>query len=39
LGMKSILIEHLHNKDYQPKNFIRRAKNWKDIVKIVLTDA
>lgn len=39
LGMKSILIEHLHNKDYQSKNFIRRAKNWKDIVKIVLTDA
>ena len=39
LGMKSILIEHLHNKDYQPKNLIRRAKNWKDIVKIVLTDA
>jgi len=38
LGMKSILIEHLHNKDYQSKNLIRRAKNWKDIVKIVLTD-
>jgi hypothetical protein len=39
LGMKSILIEHLHNKEYQSKNFIRRAKNWKDLVEIVLTDA
>ena len=39
VGLKSILIEHLHNRDYRAKNEIRRAKNWVQIVDIVTTGA
>jgi FMN phosphatase YigB (HAD superfamily) len=39
LGMRSILIEHLHNKDFVSDQHIRRAENWREIRKIILTNA
>jgi len=35
VGLKSILMEHLHNKNFQSVLEIRRAADWSEIVKII----
>lgn len=39
VGMKAIMIEHLHNKNYKSDYTIRRARNWDEIVRIIEQDA
>lgn len=36
LGLRSILLDHPHNSDYQPQNKIPRVSSWSDICDLIL---